>query len=51
MEITEIRVVIACPSSLKEQVEEAAASIRLADVIANHLANELDTEHVAVEIL
>lgn len=51
MAITEIKIVIACPNSLKERINEAATSIRLADVIANHLANELDTEHVAVEIL
>lgn len=50
MSITEIRVIVACPYDIHENVKEAPNSEKLADAIAAHLSNEVDTEQVAVEI-
>lgn len=50
MFVTEIQVVVACPHDIHEKMEESLKSVKLADVIAEHLANEVDTEQVAVEI-
>lgn len=50
MAITEISVIVACPDGIHEKMEEALKSVKLADAIAAHLSNEVDTEQVAVEL-
>ena len=50
MKTFEIGVKVACPDNVADQMKKALKETALADAIVEHLANEVDTEHVAVEL-
>lgn len=50
MKTFEIGVKVACPDNVADQMKKALKETALADAIVEHLANEVNTEHVAVEL-
>lgn len=49
MTIIEVAFRIACPDAIADSVVEYARGEKIADVIAGHIANEVDSDMISVE--